>query len=60
MKNKATQTILPEPRNLKEHIKKANLQACYWRHYLEQNITKVEPCRAGWLRYEINGFKSFW
>ena len=57
MKNKATQTILPEPRNLREHIKKANLQGCYWRYYLEHNITKVDPCRAGWLRYEINGFK---
>ena len=37
MKTKTTQTILPEPHSLKEHIKGANLQAFYWRHYL--NIT---------------------
>ena len=52
MKTKTTQTILPGPHNLKKHIKRANLQAYYWRHYLEHNITKVEPCRAGWLRDE--------
>ena len=29
MKTKTTQTILPDPHSLKEHIKRANLQACY-------------------------------
>ena len=28
---------------------KGNLQAYYWRRYLEHNKTKVDPCRAGWL-----------
>ena len=31
MKTKITQTISPEPHNFKEHIKRANLQAYYWR-----------------------------
>ena len=62
MKAKTTQSILPDSHSLKEHIKRANLQACYWRHYLEHNLTKVDPCRAGWLREtnEINGLKPFW
>ena len=51
---KTTQTILPDPDNLKEHIKRANLQAYYWRQYLEHNITKVDSCRTGWLRDETN------
>ena len=59
MKN-IIQTTLPDPHNLKEHIKRANLQAYYWPHYLEHNITKVDPCRAGWLRDETNGLKLFW
>ena len=59
MKN-IIQTTLPDPHNLKEHIKRANLQAYYWPHYLEHNITKVGPCRAGWLRDETNGLKPFW
>ena len=29
MKTKTTQTILPDPHSLKEHIKRANLQAYY-------------------------------
>ena len=60
MKTKTTQTILPDPHSLKEHIKRANLQAYYWRHYLERNVTKVDPCRAGWLRDETNGLKPIW
>ena len=60
MKTKITQNILPDPHSLKEHIKRANLQAYYWRHYLEYNITKVDPCRARWLRDETNGSKPFW
>ena len=60
MKTKTTQTILPDPLSLKKHIKRANLQAYFWRHCLEHNITKVEPCRAGWLRNETNGLKLFW
>ena len=60
MKTKTTQTILPDPHSLKEHIKRANLQAYYWQHYLEHNITEVDPCRAGWLRDVTNGLKSFW
>ena len=27
---------------------------------LFRNITKVDPCRAGWLRDETNGLKLFW
>ena len=34
MKTKTTQTILPDPHSFNEHIKSANLQAYYWRHYL--------------------------
>ena len=62
MKAKTTQSILPDSHSLKEHVKRANLQACYWRHYLEHNLTKVDHCRAGWLREtnEINGLKPFW
>ena len=56
---KTTQTILPDPDSLKEHIKRANLQAYYWRHYLEHNITKVDSCRTGWLRDETNQLKPF-
>ena len=56
---KTTQTILPDPDSLKEHIKRANLQAYYWRHYLEHNITKVDSCRTGWLRDETNELKPF-
>ena len=48
MKTKTTQTILPDTHSLQGHIKRANLQAYYWRHYLEHKITKVDPCRAGW------------
>ena len=59
MKTKITQTILPDLHSLKQHIKRANLQAYYWRHYLKHNITKVEPCRARWLRDEANGLKPF-
>ena len=47
MKAKTTQCIFPDSHSLKENIKRANLQACYWRHYLEHNITKVDPFRAG-------------
>ena len=57
---KRTQTILPDPHSLKEHIKRANLQAYYWQHYLEHNIAKEDPCRAGWLRDETNGLKPLW
>ena len=60
METKRTQTISPDPHSLKEHIKRANLQAYYWQHYLEHNITKEDPCRAGWLRDETNGLKPFW
>ena len=60
MKTKTTQTILPDPHSLKEHIKRANLQAYYWRHYIEHNITKVSPCRAGLLRDETNGLRPSW
>ena len=56
---KTTQTILPDPDSLKEHIKRANLQTYYWRHYLEHNITKVDSCRTGWLRDETNQLKPF-
>ena len=58
MKTKTTQAILPH--SLKEHIKRANLQAYYWRHYLEHNITKADLCRPGWLIDETNGLKPFW
>ena len=54
MKTKAIQTVSPDPHSLKEHIKRANLQSYYWRHYLEHNIIKVGPCRAGWLKNEPN------
>ena len=47
MKTRTTRTILPDLPSLKEHIKRANLQAYHWWHYLEHSITKVEPCRAG-------------
>ena len=60
MKTKTTQTILPDPQCFKEHIKRANLQAYDWRHYLQHNITKVDPCRGGWLRDETKGLKPFW
>ena len=60
MKVKTTQTTLPDPHSLKEHIKRANLQVYYWRHYLEHNRTKVDPSRTGWLRDETNGLKPFW
>ena len=60
MKTKTTQTILPDPQSLKEHIKRANLQAYYWRYYLEHDITKLDPSRAGWLRDETNGLTPFW
>ena len=60
MKAKTTQTILPDTHNLNKHIKRANLQAYYWWHYLEHNKAKVDPCRAGWLRDETNGLKPFW
>ena len=60
MKTKITQNISPDPHSWQEHIKRANLQAYYWRHYLEYNITKVDPCRARWLRDETNGLKPFW
>ena len=58
MKIKTTQNILPDPHRLKEYIKRANLQAYHWWHYLEHNTTKVDPSRAGWLRVETNGLKS--
>ena len=39
MKTKTTQTILPDPHNLKGHMKRANLaKVYYWWHYLEYNI----------------------
>ena len=60
IKTKATQTILPDPCSLKEHIKRANLQAYYWQHYSEHNIKKVDTCRAGWLRDKTNWLKPFW
>ena len=60
VKTKTTQTILPDPHSLKKHIKRANLEAYYLRHYLEHNITKVDPSRADWLRDETNGLKPFW
>ena len=60
MKTKTTQTILPDPHSLKEHIKRANLQAYYWRHYLEHNKIKVDPSAADWLRDETNELKAFW
>ena len=44
MKTKPAQNILPDPDGLNEHIKRANLQAYYWRNYLEHNISKVDPC----------------
>ena len=59
MKTKTTQTILPDPHSLKEHMKRANLQAYYWRHYLEHSL-KIDPCRVTWLRDETNGLKPFW
>ena len=59
MKTNTTQTILPDPHSLKKHIYQS-LQAYCWRHYLEHNITEVDPCRAGWLRDETNGLNSFW
>ena len=43
----------------KEHIKRASLQAYYWRHYLQYNVKKVDPYRAGWLRDKTNGLKPF-
>ena len=46
MKTETTQIIFPDPHNLKEHIKIVNLQAYYWQHYLEHNITKVDTCKA--------------
>ena len=44
MKTKPAQNILPDPDSLNEHIKRANLQAYYWRNYLEHNISKVDTC----------------
>ena len=49
---------MPDHRNLKEHMKGTNLQTKYWRHHLEHNITKVDPCIDNWLRDEINGLKN--
>ena len=60
MNTKTTQNILPDSHDLKENIKRANLQSYYWRHYLEHNITKVDLCRAGWLIDEMNGLKPLW
>ena len=60
MKIKTTHTILADRHNFKKHIKRVNLQAYYWRHHLEHNVTKVDPCRAGSLRDETNGLKPFW
>ena len=39
MKIKTAQTILPDPDSLNKHIKRANLQAYYWRNYLEHNMS---------------------
>ena len=44
MKTKPAQNILPDPDSLNEHIKRANLQAYYWRNYLGHNISKVDTC----------------
>ena len=61
MKTKTTQTILPDPHNLKGHMKRANLaKVYYWWHYLEYNIAQVDPCIAGWLRDKTNGLKPVW
>ena len=59
MKTKTTQAILPNSHSLKGYIKSAGLQAYYYRHYLEHNITKADHCGGGGLRDETIRLKLF-
>ena len=40
LKIKTTQSILPDPKNIKQHIKRANMQCFYWKNSLHSNIEK--------------------
>ena len=60
MEIKTTQTILPDHCSLKEHIQRANLQACKPVLFtIVHNTTIVDPCRSVWSRDETVGLKPF-
>ena len=46
---KTTQSILPDPPSVTQHVRRSNLQCYYWKSYLEPIIEKIEPTTSDWL-----------
>ena len=48
IKTKTTQVILPDLNSLTQRIKRANIQASYWVHFMTKDIQKCDPCLSSW------------
>ena len=57
---KTTQSILPDPPSLTQHVRRANLQCYYWKSCLEPIIEKIEPTTSDWLRNSDNMLEPLW
>lgn len=45
---KTTQSIVPDPDSLCQHVKRANIVAYYWCHCTEAITQKINPHLSGW------------
>ena len=57
---KTTQSILPDPTSLTQHIRRANLQCYYWKCCVKPTIEKIEPTTSGWVRNSDNALEPLW
>ena len=60
LKIKTTQSILPDPESIIQHIKRANLQCYQYKHCTENWLTLIDPCSSGWTREENGELVPLW
>ena len=51
LKTKTTQSILHDPENIKQHLRRGNLQCYQYKHCTDRWLTQIDPCTLGWTRY---------
>ena len=45
---KTTQSILPDPESVKQHLQRRNLQCYQYKHCTERWLTQIDPYTLGW------------
>ena len=60
LKTKTTQTVLPDPLSIKQHIRRANLQYYQYIHCFNNWIGQIDPCLSGWTRDTSGTLSPLW